>query len=130
MNISAIIVDDSKLARMVVRRLIQKIKPEWVLYEAANADDALAIANENHIDVLFVDYNMPGKNGIDLAKDIISEKNSTPIAIISANIQDEIIVEARRIGASFLSKPLTEEALSGFLSGAMLKLRKAGRISG
>ena len=45
------------------------------------------------------------------------------IAIITANIQDEIISRAREINASFVAKPLTAECLQGFISGAALRLR-------
>jgi AmiR/NasT family two-component response regulator len=46
-----------------------------------------------------------------------------PIAIITANIQDEIIARAREIGAAFVAKPVTPDALEPFLSGAALRLR-------
>jgi AmiR/NasT family two-component response regulator len=46
-----------------------------------------------------------------------------PIAIITANIQDEIIARARQIGAAFVAKPITAEGLEGFISGAALRLR-------
>jgi FixJ family two-component response regulator len=47
-----------------------------------------------------------------------------PIAIISANYQTEIVNQTREIGATFLSKPLTEEALRGFLEDAVARLKK------
>jgi AmiR/NasT family two-component response regulator len=50
-----------------------------------------------------------------------------PIAVITANIQDEIIAQARAVNAAFISKPLTEEGLRGFLSGAALRLRAASK---
>jgi AmiR/NasT family two-component response regulator len=46
-----------------------------------------------------------------------------PIAVITANVQDEVIARARDVNAAFVSKPVTEEGLRGFLSGAALKLR-------
>jgi hypothetical protein len=46
-----------------------------------------------------------------------------PIAIITANIQDEIIARARAIDISFVAKPVTAEGLQGFISGAALRLR-------
>jgi AmiR/NasT family two-component response regulator len=46
-----------------------------------------------------------------------------PIAIITANIQDEIIARAREINAAFVAKPLTADGLQGFIEGAALRLR-------
>jgi hypothetical protein len=49
-----------------------------------------------------------------------------PIAVVSANLQDEIIGRARELNAAFVPKPVTDEALGSFLSGAVLRLKKAG----
>ena len=48
-----------------------------------------------------------------------------PVAVVSANLQDEIIGRARELNAAFVAKPLTDEALGAFLSGAALRLKKA-----
>ena len=48
-----------------------------------------------------------------------------PLAVISANIQDEIIERTHQVGAAFLPKPLKEQALADFLSGAQLRLKAA-----
>ena len=46
-----------------------------------------------------------------------------PLAIITANIQDEVIARARAVDAAFVPKPVTAEGLEGFVSGAALRLR-------
>jgi CheY-like chemotaxis protein len=46
-----------------------------------------------------------------------------PIALATANVQDEIIGRARAAGVAFVPKPVTEEGLRDFLSGAALRLR-------
>ena len=50
-----------------------------------------------------------------------------PVAVVSANVQDEIIGRARELNAAFVTKPLTDEALGAFLSGAVLRLKKAAQ---
>lgn len=125
MTTTALIVDDSKLARLVVAKLLRQLKPDWEVAEAANADAAMAALGARQIDVALIDFNMPGKDGLELASDLRAAKPDMPIAVVSANIQDEIIARARSVGATFLPKPLTEEALAGFLSGAALRLRRA-----
>lgn len=125
MPITVLIVDDSKLARLVVAKLLRQLRPDWEVAETANADAALAVMGERQVDVALLDFNMPGKDGLELAADLRAAKPNMPIAVVSANIQDEIIARARSVDATFLPKPLTEEALSGFLSGAALRLRRA-----
>ncbi len=121
---TVLIVDDSRLARIVASKLVKQLKPEWEVVEAANADEALAHASQRQVDVALIDFNMPGKDGLALAAELREARPDVPIAIISANIQDEIIARARAVNATFVAKPVTEEGLSGFLAGAALRLRK------
>ncbi|MBK3404761.1 response regulator [Methylorubrum populi] len=125
MTTTALIVDDSKLARLVVTKLLRQLKPDWEIAEAANADAAMTLVGERQVDVALLDFNMPGKDGLELAADLRAARPGMPIAVVSANIQDEIIARARSVDATFLPKPLTEEGLAGFLSGAALRLRRA-----
>jgi hypothetical protein len=50
-----------------------------------------------------------------------------PIAVATANVQDEIIARARAANAAFIAKPVTEDGMRGFISGAALRLRSAAR---
>ena len=66
---------------------------------------------------------MADKDGLQLAEELRGLFPDLPMAIITANIQDEVIARARAIGATFVPKPVTTEGLQGFLSGAALRLR-------
>lgn len=124
--VTVLIVDDSKLARAVAVRLLRQARPDWGIREAANADEAASIVAAEPVDVALLDFNMPGKDGLALAQDLRAARPAMPIAVISANIQDEVIAGTRQLEATFLAKPLTGEALAGFLSGASLRLRRGG----
>ncbi|ACA16510.1 response regulator receiver protein [Methylobacterium sp. 4-46] len=124
MSVTALIVDDSKLARLVVAKLLRQLRPDWTLAEAGNAEEAVARMEAERIDVALLDFNMPGRDGLDLAADLRAARPEMPIAVISANIQDEVVARARSVDATFLAKPLTEESLGGFVSGASLRLRR------
>ncbi|QRE73167.1 response regulator transcription factor [Methylobacterium aquaticum] len=124
--VTVLVVDDSKLARAVAMRLLRQAKPDWALREAANAEEALTIVAGGPVDVALLDFNMPGKDGLALAAELRAGRPAMPIAVISANIQDEVIARARELQATFLAKPLTGDALAGFLSGAALRLRRGG----
>jgi CheY-like chemotaxis protein len=127
MQYKVLVVDDSKLARMVMASAFRRLRPEWELIEAAGADDALAAIATRSIDIALVDFNMPGLDGLELVAKIRASQPTMPVAIVSANLQDEIITRARELKAAFVAKPLTDEALAAFLSGAALRLKKAAQ---
>ncbi|WP_348982233.1 response regulator [Bosea sp. BK604] len=119
------VVDDSKLARIVAGKTIAALKPDWVKVEASNAEEALQLVAEQQIDVAVLDFNMPGRDGLDLAADLRKSHPNMPIAIITANIQDEVISRARAVNATFVNKPVTEDGMAGFIEGAALRLKQA-----
>ena len=122
MTYKILIVDDSKLARMAVIKALNALRPDWRRLEAANADEAAALAADNAIDVALLDFNMPGRDGLVLAAELRARSPDLPVAVISANHQDEVVRRAREVGATFLPKPLTEQALSDYLDSV------AGRL--
>jgi len=126
MATTILIVDDSKLARIVAGKAIGALQPDWQRLEAGNAEEALARVAEGGIDVVLMDFNMPGKDGLALAAELRSLHPDMPLAVVTANVQDEVIARARAAQAAFIAKPVTEEGLRGFLSGAALRLRAAG----
>ncbi len=125
MTCSVLIVDDSKLARMAVARALNSLYPDWIRIEATNADEALELVKQSPPDIALLDFNMPGRDGVALAKDLRQLHPTMPVAVISANLQTEIVANAEAAGATFLPKPLTEQALQGFLSDAIARLGEA-----
>jgi CheY-like chemotaxis protein len=126
MTVTVLVVDDSKLARIVVGKAITALQPDWARVEAGSAADALRIVGEQPIDLAILDFNMPDKDGLELAAELRTAFPQMPIAVITANVQDEIIARVRALNATFVAKPVTEEAVSGFIAGAALRLKKAG----
>jgi CheY-like chemotaxis protein len=125
MAYKVLIVDDSKLARMAVAKALTAAHPDWSRVEAANADEALTLAKSNAFDLAILDYNMPGRDGLELAAELIALNPQLPLAVISANHQVEVVTKAREVGATFLQKPLTEKALADFLVDAVKRLSAA-----
>ena len=125
MTYKLLIVDDSKLARMAAAKAMRALYPDWDRVEASNADEALALAKDRAFDVALVDFNMPGRDGLQLAADLKSYNPSMPLALVSANHQDEIVARAKAIGAAFLAKPLSEQSLNEFLQEAVRQLKSA-----
>ena len=105
MAIKILIVDDSKLARMSVAKLLSGLRPDWTRLEAANAEEALALAGQRAALTLFCWISTC------LAKPAWTWPHSSsashphiPVAIVSANIQLEIVERANQAGASLPSE--------------------------
>ena len=65
-----LIVDDSKLARMAVIKVLNTCYPDWQRVEAGSAADALKAVKQDKPHIALVDFNMPNKDGLDLAVDL------------------------------------------------------------
>ena len=109
MRYNVLIVDDSKLARMVMASAFRRIRPDWTLVEATSADGALDALSGSAVDIALVDFNMPGTDGLELIARIRKTRPDMPVAVVSANLQDEIVARARELNAGFVPKPLTDE---------------------
>lgn len=123
MSVTVLIVDDSKLARIVAGKALAELQPDWNKVEAGSAAEALEIVARQAVDVALIDFNMTVKDGLELAGELRADHPDMPLAIITANIQDEVVARARAIGAAFVPKPVTVDGIDGFVSGAALRLR-------
>lgn len=126
MTYSVLIVDDSKLARMAVAKSLNALHPNWTRVEATNAEEALALAKQSLPDIALLDFNMPGRDGLALAADFRALSPGMPVAVISANLQQEVVARAEAAGADFLAKPLSQDALDAFLKRALTRLKATG----
>ena len=119
MTYTVLIVDDSKLARMSVAKVLSTLHPDWKRIEAANATEALQQTRELSPEVVLVDFNMPGKDGVTLAAELRALDPRIRVAVVSANRQMEVIKRTEAAGAAFLPKPVNETSLADFLSSAL-----------
>jgi two-component system LytT family response regulator len=104
----AVIVDDERLARNELKRLLESIKDLEVIAEYDNADDALEGIPKDKADLLFLDIQMPGKNGFEL----LQELDKAPIVIFTT-AYDEYAIKAFEVNAlDYLLKPIEEDRLS------------------
>ena len=94
----AILVDDERLARRELRRLLVKHPQVDVVGEAANAEEARSLLAELRPDLFFLDVQMPGESGFDF----LMKLNSFP-AIIFTTAFDQFAVKAFEFGAYDLS---------------------------
>ena len=107
-----LIVDDSKVSRMLIRSHILAQHSEWVISEAICGEDAVALVDNDLPDYCTMDINMPGISGTDAAEQILSKYPSIKIVIFSANIQETHQNRARTLGTVLVAKPVTEKSIA------------------
>ena len=111
----ALIIDDERLARAEVRRLLDDFNWVKVVGEAENAEQALTLIQAQQPDLLFLDVQMPGKTGFELIEEIRGEMPR----IIFTTAYDEFALRAFEVNAlDYLMKPITPDRFAAALSRA------------
>ena len=112
-----LIVDDSKVSRLMLRAIVEDALPDTQIFEASNGDEAIEQLGQNDtMDMAILDYNMPGMNGLELWQKIRGQVGQG--ALLTANIQPHIRAEAESLGATFLNKPVSEDVVKPFITSA------------
>jgi two-component system, chemotaxis family, chemotaxis protein CheY len=112
-----LVVDDSRVSRMLIRTIINHSNPDAKVIEACNAEEALAKTQSTNIDIATLDLNMPGMDGLLLASNLLERFPHAKIGLLTANIQDAVKQKAEALKISFISKPITEEKILKFING-------------
>ncbi len=106
-----LIVDDERLARRELRRLLEPHDEVEVVGEAANADEAEAALRDHDPDLLLLDVQMPGDSGFDL----LERLDAVP-HVVFVTAYDEYAIRAFEVNAlDYLVKPVEPERLSDAL---------------
>ena len=113
---SLLIVDDSRVSRLMIRAFALDRHPTWQITEASSGDDAVKIVDQQHFDFCTMDINMPGMLGTVAAEQILAKFPKMRIAIFSANIQESLRSRAAELGAHFVAKPVTEKSVNQAIS--------------
>ncbi|HEY7813603.1 MAG TPA: response regulator, partial [Nakamurella sp.] len=105
-----LIAEDEALIRLDLSEMLAEEGFE-VVGQAADGEQAVAMATELRPDLVIMDVKMPKKDGIDAAADIVGEQIA-PVVILTAFSQRELIERARDAGAmAYLVKPFTKSDL-------------------
>ncbi len=110
-----LVVDDSRIMRNIVKNSLLKEKNKnYEFVEADNGIDAFNILEQEHIDLLLVDWNMPHLNGLDLTKELRALKKhiKLPIIMITSEAAKYNVIEAVKAGVNdYLIKPVKDDVL-------------------
>ena len=104
----ALVIDDERLARKELIKLLEDFPEVEILGEAANADEAFELINSLNPDLLFLDIQMPGKTGFELLEML----DSVP-KVIFTTAYDEYALKAFEVNAlDYLLKPIQLDRLN------------------
>lgn len=106
-----LVADDEQLTRQLTAALL-KLSIKADVSEAENGDVADQLIQSNEFDLLLLDWNMPGKSGLDITRSLKAKQSQVPVIMVSSNAQREMVLEALQAGvADYVIKPFQPEYL-------------------
>jgi DNA-binding NarL/FixJ family response regulator len=129
-----LIADDHAVVRRGLKGILADALPDAEFVEAGNGDEVLNNLAKGAIALLVLDINMPGRNGMDVLRDVKHGYPRLPVIILSVHPEDQYAVRCLRAGAAaYINKDSAPEELAvatkKILSGGRY-IRETDRHSG
>ena len=107
-----LVVDDSRIMRNIVKNTFSDLQIPCNYLEAENGKKALEAVQNNKVDLIFLDWNMPEMNGIEFLEKVraMPEYAELPIIMVTSEAAKYHVVEALQAGATdYIVKPVQEK---------------------
>lgn len=121
MQLKTVIVEDSRLARNELKELIKEHKEIDLVGEAENVDDGYKLINETKPDLLFLDINMPEKDGFELLEML----DEVPIVIFTTAFDEYAIKSFEYNAFDYLLKPINQKRFSKSIEKVIEKVSES-----
>ena len=119
MGKNVLLVDDSSTMRKIIGRSLRQAGIDFDnIFEAADGQEALDILEQEDVDIVLSDINMPNMDGISFLREKSTRDaiKDIPVLMISTETGDDIIGEAKSLGAvGAIKKPFTPDKVSEVL---------------
>lgn len=112
---TVLVVDDSRVSRLMVRQFILSKEPGWQVEEAATGEEALEKVLAIRPALILVDVNMPGMGGVAAAEQLRAACPDAHISLVTANVQNATRKRAAELGIGFMEKPITEARIHALI---------------
>jgi two-component system chemotaxis response regulator CheY len=120
-----LLVDDSRTIRNIQRNMLSSMGHTDVL-EAADGVEALSTIQARRPDLVLVDWNMPGMDGITLLRTIRETDKKLPLIMVTTEAEPQLVQESLTAGANdYLVKPFTAETLMEKIDQTMASVARA-----
>lgn len=104
-TLKLLVIDDDEVDRLAVRRALGKTNLEVDLSEAEDGEAALSILQTQQFDCIFVDFLLPDRDGLSLAKQLQGLQVDTPFVVLTGQGDEQIAVDVMKAGAAdYLAK--------------------------
>ena len=107
-----LVCDDHPIVRRGLREILEQAGAPVTVGEAASVAEGLALARKQPWDTVVLDITMPGRSGLELLKELKSERPNVPVLVLSVHPAEQYAVRVLRAGASgYLTKESAPEEL-------------------
>ena len=119
-----LIADDHPIVRQGLKQIIAETPDMIIVEEASNGLEVLSKVGASNCDVVLLDISMPGRNGVDILRQLKNERPQLHVLILSIHPEEQYAVRALRSGASGY---LTKESAPDELITAIRKVSMGGK---
>lgn len=98
-KIRLLIADDHSMVRQGLKQILELEKDMCVVAQASNGDEAIAISRERRPDVILMDINMPGKNGLQAINELKHDSDCPKIIVLTIHEDREYLFKTLQMGA-------------------------------
>ena len=122
--IKVLIADDHTVVRQGLKQILSEDPQLSVVGEAADGNEVLAALETLSVDALVLDITMPGRNGLDVLKEVKRKRPALPVLVLSMHPEDQFAIRILRAGAAGY---ITKESAPEELVGALRKVCSGGK---
>lgn len=123
-----LIVDDERLVRITLESMLRELGETGVIVQARSSEEMCAVLRQSSYDLIFLDINMPGQQGLEAMEAVRKENTETSWCILTGYSQFEYAKKALELGAKgYLLKPPDPEELARFLAQLQTERRERQR---
>ena len=97
--IQVLVVDDHQIVRQGVRSLLERLRPEWTILEAAGGAEATELIRRENPDLVVMDITLPGLSGLEVTSRLRKAGFDRPILIFTMHISKQLAADTREAGA-------------------------------
>ncbi len=112
---TVLVVDDSRVSRMMARQFILSARPAWQVEDAATGEEAIVKVKSISPVLILIDVNMPGMGGMAAAEQLRALCPQAHISLVTANVQNATRNRANELGVGFMEKPITEARIHALI---------------
>lgn len=106
-----LVADDEQLTRQLTAALL-KVAAGADVTEASNGDEAMDKIQAEKFDLLLLDWNMPGKTGLEIVRSLQNNQSPPPVVMVTSNSERNMVMEALESGvADYVIKPFQPDYL-------------------